>query len=120
MLVHSRLPLTTWQKHWIIYPPCEIEIEIAVQFCRNLKAYFPATAEENGLTFQTPAAETLHKSNMDLTMSGKLQEVKKKKKRKTKNTLPTSHSAITGKVTTHQYDRNINQGNQIKKQNMTG
>lgn len=79
----------------------------------NIKAYFNFTAEENGLTFQTPAAKTLHKSDMDLTMSGKLQAVKKKKK----NTLPTGHTVIAGKVTTQSYDRNINQ---TEKQNMTG
>lgn len=46
----------------------------------NIKTYFNFTAEENGLTFQTPAAKTLHKSDMDLTMRGRLQAVKKNQK----------------------------------------
>lgn len=54
--------------------------------CMN-RADFTATAEENGLTFQILAAKTLHKSDMDLTMSGKLQEVKEGKKKK-KTTAP--------------------------------
>lgn len=40
--------------------------------------------------------------------------------RKKKHTLSTGHAVITGKVTTHSYDRNINQTNGEKKQNTTG
>lgn len=54
----------------------------------NMKAYFTATAEENGLMFQTPAAKTRHKQDMDLTMSGKLQEVKGKKRKHSSNRPP--------------------------------
>lgn len=57
----------------------------------NIKAYSIAMADENGLTFHTPAAKTLYTSNVDLTTSGKLQQVKKE------NPLPTSQAVITAK-----------------------